>query len=187
MRLRKTEKMNSFEYEKNRSDELICVDIFDREIGTADKMACHVKPVLHRAFSVFIVDGNRMLIQRRAMGKYHSGGLWANACCSHPRAGESLSDAVERRLFEETGIRCETEELFSFVYCASLGRVYEYELDHVFLGEYGGNVTPDPDEIMDTWWIELDELATLLVSQPEMFSVWFITAAPKVLAYLKQR
>lgn len=187
MRLRKTEKMNSFEYEKNRSDELICVDIFDREIGTADKMACHVKPVLHRAFSVFIVDGDRMLIQRRAMGKYHSGGLWANACCSHPRAGESLSDAVERRLFEETGIRCETEELFSFVYCASLGRVYEYELDHVFLGEYGGNVTPDHDEIMDTWWIELDELATLLVSQPEMFSVWFITAAPKVLAYLKQR
>lgn len=187
MRSRGTEAMNSFEYEKNISDELICVDIFDRETGTADKMSCHVKPVLHRAFSVFIIDGDRMLIQRRAMGKYHSGGLWANSCCSHPRAGESLPEAVERRLFEETGIRCETEELFSFVYCAELGSVYEYELDHVFLGEYSGDVAPDPDEIMETRWIGLTELEELLVKKPEMFSVWFLIAAPKVLAYLKQR
>jgi len=176
----------NFNNEKNAADMLICVDIFDRQIGTSDKISCHTRPVLHRAFSVFIVNGSRMLIQRRAAGKYHSGGLWANACCSHPRDGEELSEAVTRRLAEETNIICETRELFSFIYYTKYkDNLYEYESDHVFLGEYCGEVRPDPNEIAELEWVDIDELSMRLVRQPEIFSTWFLIAAPKVIAILK--
>ena len=98
------------------SDMLICVDALDRQIGSADKLRCHREGLLHRAFSVFLVDGSRFLLQRRALDKYHSGGLWANSCCSHPRLGESLPEAVNRRLFEELGVSCPCQEIGSFVY-----------------------------------------------------------------------
>ena len=90
--------------EKNANDKLIWVDLFDKEIGSGEKLDTHVKNQLHRAFSVFIVYDGKMLIQKRALEKYHSGGLWANACCSHPRWGESLPDAVQKRMEEELGI-----------------------------------------------------------------------------------
>ena len=105
--------------EKNANDKLIWVDLFDNEIGSGDKLETHVKNQLHRAFSLFIVHDGKMLIQKRALEKYHSGGLWANACCSHPRWGESLEDAVQKRLEEELGIpqgTCAIQELFSFHY-----------------------------------------------------------------------
>ena len=101
---------------REKMDELILVDLSDHEIGTMDKAEAHRIGRLHRAFSVFIVHGGKMLLQRRNSKKYHSGGLWANACCSHPRKGESLEAAAARRLSEELGISCAVTELFSFVY-----------------------------------------------------------------------
>ena len=134
-------------------DHLICVDIFDRPVGVATKEEAHRKGMLHRAFSVFIVDSRegRMLLQKRALGKYHSGGLWANACCSHPRQGEETTAAAHRRLVEEVGIDCTLTPLYSFVYREVFpDGLVEYEYDHVFLG--WGSIhelilDPDPEEI----------------------------------------
>lgn len=164
------------------SDMLICVDALDRQTGTADKERCHREGLLHRAFSVFLVDGTRFLLQKRALHKYHSGGLWANACCSHPREKESLPDAVNRRLKEELGIACPCREIGSFVYRHTFSpTLYEYELDHVFLGSFRGQVSPDPEEIMEVRWFEKEELISLLSEQPDLFASWFITAFPMVL------
>lgn len=164
-------------------DELICVDALDRQIGTADKAYCHRYGILHRAFSIFLYHGDKLLLQRRALGKYHSGGKWANSCCSHPRAGETLEVAVERRLYEELGVKeCPCREIGSFVYRHSFSpELYEYEYDHVFVGEYEGEVHPDESEIMDTRWYGRNELTKLMNEEPERFAPWFITALPMVL------
>lgn len=174
--------------EKNANDKLILVDLFDNEIGSGEKLETHVKNQLHRAFSVFIVHEGKMLIQRRALEKYHSGGLWANACCSHPRVGEELVDAVQKRLEEELGItqgNCQLEELFSFNYFSQYDGLSEYEVDHVFLTDYHGEIQVDPDEIMELRWIDLDELQKEMEVEPQKFSTWFLIAAPRVLAYVK--
>lgn len=171
------------------SDELIWVNLEDREVGHGEKLATHQARRLHRAFSVFLVDGDRMLLQRRAQGKYHSGGLWCNACCSHPRLGETLPTAVERRLETELGIPpgdCAVEELFSFVYHQDYGQLSEYELDHVFLGQYAGALDPDPQEIQGLRWIPLPALEEELLANPRSFSAWFLIAAPRVLAHLNK-
>ena len=125
------------------NDDIILVDIFDSEIGHTDKDDAHRRGLLHRAFSVFVIHDGRMLIQKRSRDKYHSGGLWTNACCSHPREGESLDQAVPRRMREELGFSSRAEELFSFVYrhVFSDGLV-EYEFDHVFLADYDGESIP---------------------------------------------
>lgn len=175
--------------EKNASDKLIWVDIFDNEVGFGEKLETHVKNQLHRAFSVFIVHEGKMLIQRRALGKYHSGGLWANACCSHPRHGESLADAVDKRMEEELGIPRGTvrpEELFVFNYFSPYDGLSEYEIDHVFLCDYHGPITADPDEIMELKWIGLDELQEQMQQAPQNFSTWFLIAAPRVMEYIKK-
>ena len=174
--------------EKNANDRLIWVDLFDNEIGSGEKLETHVKNQLHRAFSVFIVYDGKMLIQKRALGKYHSGGLWANACCSHPRWGESLEDAVSKRLEEELGIPKGStlpKELFSFNYFTQYDGLSEYEIDHVFLSDYHGDIQVDPDEIMESRWIALDDLQKELEEKPETFSTWFLIAAPRVIAYVK--
>lgn len=174
--------------EKNANDKLIWVDLFDKEIGSGDKLETHVKNQLHRAFSVYIIHDGKMLIQQRALGKYHSGGLWANACCSHPRWGETLEDAVQKRLEEELGIpqgTCAPEELFSFNYFSQYDGLSEYEIDHVFVVDYAGGITIDPDEIMDTRWVDLDELQQEVEAEPQKFSTWFLIATPRVLAKVK--
>ena len=129
-------------------DRVILVDIFDNQIGSGEKMRVHREGRLHRAFSVFLYDGRKMLIQQRNPEKYHSGGLWANACCSHPRDRETLEEAVDRRMSEELGIQPEVREIDSFVYRAVYGDgLSEYEYDHVFLGKYRGEVQANPYEL----------------------------------------
>ena len=170
-----------------KEDELILVDLFDREICTGPKLRVHRENRLHRAFSVFILHEDRMLIQRRAFDKYHSGGLWANACCSHPRAGEELHTAVKRRLQEELGICTDTEEIFDFVYRTQFKEdLVEYEYDHVFAGCYDGEVRVNPKEASQIRWIAFEDLKRELEKTPERFSSWFIIAAPKVMAFLEK-
>ncbi|MEG1774451.1 MAG: NUDIX domain-containing protein, partial [Oscillospiraceae bacterium] len=121
--------------------------------------------------------------QQRAAHKYHSGGLWANACCSHPRPEEALADAAARRLQEECGAVCPLTELFSFVYRQPFADgLCEYEVDHVLLGRYDGPLTRNPDEAAQLLWIERDELAERLLTRPQDFAAWFVIAAPRVLA-----
>lgn len=168
-------------------DTLILVDLYDREIGSGPKLKVHRENRLHRAFSVFIVNGDEMLIQRRAFDKYHSGGLWANACCSHPRLGETLCEAVPRRLKEELGIKAETRELFSFVYFQQYDGLSEYEYDHVFLAEYEGEVCFDPEEIHEVKWVKIRDLMKDMEENPQNFCSWFIIALPKVAGYLKDK
>lgn len=173
---------------QSNEPQVILVDTNDRELGGTGKGEAHQSPRLHRAFSVFLYSGDRMLIQQRADSKYHSGGLWANSCCSHPRPGESLAEAVPQRMMEELGFRCPVEELFDFVYFNRFNdNLYEYEYDHVFLGEYSGEYTLNPQEAQDARWITLDTLERELVENPSRYSVWFLTAAPRVIAEIRSR
>lgn len=164
--------------EMQREDQLILVDWDDHPIGSGSKLAVHQQGLLHRAFSVFLFDGDRLLMQQRAAGKYHSALLWANTCCSHPRTGETLEDAAARRLTFECGIEnVAVREAGSFIYRACFpNRLTEYEYDHVFVGEYGGPVRPDPEEIAMLRYVPLEELKTDLLTHPERYAPWFFTA-----------
>ena len=173
-------------------DRIILVDVLDREVGSAEKLEAHRQPLLHRAFSIFLLDREegRMLLQRRAEGKYHSGGLWANSCCSHPRVGEELLPAARRRLREELGVALAgpLEEWGAFVYYHQFAAdLYEYEYDHVLVGDYRGDVKPDPEEIGAAEWVAFSRLERELVSEPRKFAPWFRTAAPLVLRGLRER
>ena len=167
-------------------EEVILVDEADREIGTREKLAAHVDGgALHRAFSVFLFhpDKRRLLLQRRAESKYHFPGLWTNACCSHPRSGESTESAAHRRLGEELGIDAELTEAFAFVYRAddpSTG-LTEHEYDHVFTGVFGGLPVPNPDEVGDWRWIGREAVLKELADAPERFTPWFKIALERVL------
>ena len=164
------------------NQDVILVNLHDEPVGTATKEEAHRRGDLHRAFSVFLYHENRLLIQQRAFHKYHSGGLWANTCCSHPRPGEELEDAVRRRLKEEAGIECEVKEVFSFVYKHRFAEdLYEHEFDHVFLGVYDGAFIPNPEEVADFRWITFEELKADLADHPEKYAPWFRIAAPRVM------
>lgn len=174
------------------SDEIILVNLADQETGFCEKLEAHRIPSLHRAFSVFLyrqdpISGEfQMLLQKRAEGKYHSGGLWTNACCSHPRRGESLEEAVPRRMREELGIVPKVQELFSFVYYHRFSdSCAEFEYDHVFCGLWTGEAVPNPEEISELQWISLSELERWMLKQPDVFSPWFLIAAPKVLQLIQ--
>lgn len=167
-------------------DMLILVDPLDNPVGTCGKAEAHRIGALHRAFSVFLIRDGKMLIQQRQFDKYHSGGLWANAVCSHPRAGETLQEAVPRRMMQELGCSCPVTEIGHFVYRSRYAAdLFEYEYDHVFVGEYAGEIHPNPDEIADTRWVSFAELRRELTEEPEKFSTWFFTAAPMALEYLE--
>lgn len=175
------------EGDNSMNDNILLVDVFDDNIGYAPKAEVHERGLLHRAFSVFIVDGGKMLLQRRGRDKYHSGGLLTNACCSHQREGESLGECVKLRLREELGAQFEAKELFSFVYYTKFENgLTEYEYDHVFLGEYSGELTPDPQEIDELVWVDMDELAVDMRLSPEKYTVWFLSAAPRVIEYIRK-
>ena len=169
-------------------EDLICVDLFDREIGKIDKDTAHKKGVLHRAFSVVLYNNNKILIQKRALHKYHSGGLWANTCCSHPRTNDIISDA-KARLMEEVGIKTDLlEEVFSFVYFHKFADgLYEYEYDHVLIGEWNGEFEINFDEVSEMKWIDIDELEEDMRENPQKYAVWFLTLAPNIMAYIKAK
>ena len=169
-------------------ERVVLVDEHDAELGTAEKQQAHREGRLHRAISVFVVDGaGRLLLQRRAAGKYHSGGQWTNTCCSHPRPGEPVDAAALRRLREEMGIAAELRPAFTFLYRADVGGgLTEHELDHVFVGRYEGDAHPDPDEV-DGWrWVPVDELRADVDAHPERYTPWFriVMSRPELLREL---
>ena len=154
---------------------VILVDEKDNELGLMEKMKAHEEARLHRAFSVFIYNKDKeIMLQRRAKEKYHSGGLWTNTCCSHPRKGEKTIDAAHRRLKEEMGFDTSIEEVFDFVYKAKLDHgLTEFELDHVFIGEYNGEVNLNFDEVMEYMWISYDDLVEDMKNSPDKYTEWF--------------
>ena len=167
-------------------DKVIIVDRNDKEIGIGEIMKTHQEGKLHRGFSVFIVNSKyEMLLQKRAGTKYHSGGLWTNTCCSHPRPGELIEEAAHRRLREEMGFDCELKEIFSFTYRTQFSNnLFEHEYDHVLLGEADGAPTPDPEEVCDWEWRDIEELGKSIKDNPEVYTYWFKACFDKVIPYL---
>lgn len=150
-------------------EQVILVDMDDNEVGIAEKTAAHRDNLLHRAFSVILTRGEEILLQRRDTGKYHSGGLWANACCGHPRPGEALAAAAERRLNEEMGITCPlTWRSKTHYQCALQGGMHENEIVHLFFGEYDGAVRPNPEEVMEWKWTDLETFRREAVGSSEV-------------------
>jgi len=156
-------------------EKVILVNELDEPIGEMEKMEAHEKGLLHRAFSVFVFnDRNEMLLQKRASSKYHSGGLWSNTCCSHPRDGETTVEAGTRRLVEEMGFSVPMEEVFSFIYRAELDNsLTEHEFDHVLIGRYNEAPVPNPDEVEDWKYIDIDALAKDITASPKNYTEWF--------------
>jgi len=154
---------------------VILVDENDAEVGRAEKMDAHRRGLLHRAFSVILLREDRILLHRRALGKYHSGGLWSNACCGHPRPGETVEAAARRRLFEEMGIDCALEWRARTHYsCALDGGMSENEIVHLLFGDYDGPVDPDPAEVMDWAWRDLETVRAEAGASPD-YTYWIKT------------
>jgi isopentenyl-diphosphate delta-isomerase len=154
---------------------VILVDEFDRMVGMEEKMKAHEKGLLHRAFSVFVVnEQDELLLQQRAGNKYHSPGLWTNTCCSHPAPGEDLRQSAEKRLREEMGFSCALTWLFKFTYKISFdNKLTEHEVDHVFLGRYHAQPVPNPSEVAEWRWESFDTLKRDMIENPQQYTFWF--------------
>jgi len=161
---------------------VILVDKYNKEIGSEEKIKAHKEGFLHRAFSIFIFNSKGdLLLQQRSKNKYHSGGLWSNTVCSHPRIGESYDQAIHRRMIEEVGFDCELRKITSFVYRADLeGGLVENEHDTIFIGEYNGIINPNPEEVMDYKWVSLAVLKKDLKRNPKKYSSWLKIALNKI-------
>lgn len=173
-------------------NQVVLVDEHDHTLGTMDKLQAHKEGVLHRAFSVFVIRNHsshtknnpEILLQQRAKDKYHSGGLWTNTCCSHPRLDEDIVEAAQRRLQEEMGFSVPLKWMGSFIYKAVLpNALIEHELDHVLVGDFTeANLTPDahipfnPNEVADTRWISITDLKQDLAAHPERYTPWLSLA-----------
>ena len=160
------------------AERVILVDEQDCQIGVGEKLRTHHEGSLHRAFSIFVFDARGwLLLQKRARTKYHSGGLWSNTCCGHPRPGETTAGAARRRLREELNVECELREAFSFLYRAEVGGgLVEHELDHVFVGRFDGEPAPDAAEVEDWRWVTPEELQRELRLRPDAYSYWLRAA-----------
>lgn len=157
-----------------RGEIIVLVDERDNQIGEGEKMDVHRKGLLHRAFSVFVFNSKKeMLLQRRALSKYHSGGLWTNTCCSHPRVGESNLDGAKRRLKEEMGFECDLTEVDSFVYKTEFEGLFEHEFDHIFFGKYEGNIEANREEVEEWKWISPNDLSEDVKNNPDKYTSWF--------------
>lgn len=157
------------------AENVILVDERDQPLGLMEKMEAHRQGLLHRAFSVFVLNNNgELLLQQRALHKYHSGGLWTNTCCSHPRYNEKIEDAAHRRLMEEMGFDCYVEKAFEFTYRAELDKgMIEHEYDHLFIGYHNADPKVNPAEVMDFKWQDLDSIERELREEPEQYTAWF--------------
>ena len=162
-------------------ENIILVDKSDNQVGQGEKMAVHREGKLHRAFSIFILNSKRELfLQKRAEEKYHSGGLWTNTCCGHPRAGEDLMAAAHRRLKEEMGFDTDLHEKFSFIYRVELDDLTENEFDHVIVGYYENEPIPNPEEVSDWKWISVEDLKEDIKSNPDDYTYWFKVALDEI-------
>ena len=169
-------------------ENVILVDEKDNQVGLMPKLEAHQKGLLHRAFSVFIFNSDyKLLLQKRASSKYHSGGLWTNTCCSHPRDGEDTADAANRRLYEEMGIKTSLRKVYEFIYRAELdNNLIENEFDHVFYGIYNDDPILNTDEADDFKWIDMETLRNDIDNNQDQFTVWFKIAFDYFYNYLKK-
>jgi len=165
------------------TNEVVLVNEFDEPIGVMEKLEAHQKGMLHRAFSVFILNSNNeVLLHQRAKNKYHGAGLWTNACCSHPAFGEDTQESAQRRLMEEMGMDCDLEKLFHFTYNAQVENgLTEHEFDHVFIGYSDSIPYPDSTEVENWKWVNIPNLLKDVKHSPEQYTSWFKIALPLVL------
>ena len=155
-------------------EKVVLVNKKDEIIDQEEKIKAHLEGKLHRAFSIFVFNKKgEILIQKRAKTKYHSGGLWSNTCCSHPRPNENLRQATKRRLKEEMGIETNLKEIFSLIYKVKVGELIEYEFNHVFIGRFNGNPKPNKKEVADWQWIKLTDLEAEIKKNPQKYTPWF--------------
>lgn len=176
------------EMKTDQMEQVILVNEHDEELGLMEKMEAHEKALLHRAFSIFLFNSkDELLLQQRALHKYHSGGLWTNTCCSHPRQGESVIEAANRRLEEEMGMDCAMKQMFHFIYKAELDQgLTEHELDHVVFGYTDKKPNINPEEVMDWKYVKMDQLDKDIKSCPEEYTAWFKIIFEKVYQYYKE-
>ena len=169
-------------------ENVILVDENDNQVGVMPKLEAHQKGLLHRAFSVFIFNSKyELLLQKRASSKYHSGGLWTNTCCSHPREGEEILDAAKRRLIEEMGIDTSLRKVHDFIYKAELDNdLTEHEFDHVLYGIYNEDPIINEDEADDFKWIDMDSLNEDIKTNGNNYTIWFKIAFEYFYNYLKK-
>jgi isopentenyl-diphosphate delta-isomerase len=169
--------------------DVILVNESDQEVGRCEKMLAHEEGLLHRAFSIFLFNAEgEMLLHRRALGKYHSGGLWTNACCSHPMPGVAIEYTLQEKLQQEMGIQCPLQFAFSFLYKAQLdNNLIEHELDHVYIGQFNGAPQPNPEEVADWRYFSISEISNLMISQPQMFTEWFKIAFQQVIESIENK
>lgn len=167
-------------------EQVILVDEHDNQIGLMNKMEAHEKALLHRAFSIFVFNAKgELLIQQRALSKYHSGGEWANTCCSHQRNGETTLDAAHRRLQEEMGFDVELKEVFQFTYKKEFGNgLTEHEFDHVLFGYYEDEPKMNPEEVEDWKYISLSQLKKNIELKPDEYTIWLQIALIEVEKHL---
>ena len=168
-------------------DMLVLVNEADEQVGIMEKMEAHEKALLHRAFSVFLFDdAGRMLLQQRSMKKYHSAGLWTNACCSHPYPNEQVMDAAMRRMREELNISAPITKAFDFIYQAPFDNgLTEHEFDHVFIGQYNDAIDFNTEEVMAVKYMDMQDLELALHYEPELYTAWFKIALPMLQQYLR--
>lgn len=163
-------------------EKVILVNEKDEAVGTMGKMKAHQKPALHRAFSVCLFnDKGEMLLQKRASGKYHCGGLWANTCCSHPRPQEHTLNAAKRRLVEEMGIITDLTEVFGFIYQAEFDNgLFEHEFDHVFFGRFSDEPIINKEEVEDWKYLSLEDIELEFSKNSEKYTPWFKLIVAKI-------
>lgn len=168
---------------------VILVDELDAQIGLMEKMEAHEKALLHRAFSVFVFNKKgQILLQQRSLRKYHSGGLWTNTCCSHPRPNEDTLAAAHRRLKEEMGFDTDLSKAFDFTYKAEFNNgLTEHEFDHVFIGTYDGLVEPNFSEVESYAYRPISLVVDSMQKNPDFFTEWFHIAFPKVVNWLQDQ
>ena len=162
---------------------VVLVNERDEEVGVREKLQAHLDGTLHRAISVFLFnDEGDLLLQQRHPDKYHSGGLWSNTCCSHPRPDEPIEAAAQRRLQEEMGVVCDLQRVFGFVYRSKLDlHLYEHEYDHVFVGLFNGTPAPNQAEVTSWRWATTDALRKDVAEHPDWYTYWFRLVLDRVL------